>query len=255
PCTVAKLVASLGALYGRRVCLNMVAGGFKNDLNSLNDTTPHDRRYQRLMEYTTVITRLLVEDGPISYAGEFYRVEKLSLKPALPRALRPGIFISGSSAAGMAAARALGATAIRYPRPAGEEPDDVVPAGVACGIRVGIISRAEEPQAWEAARVRFRDDRRGQLAHQLAMKVSDSEWHRQLSALGTAPGASPYWLAPFENYKTMCPYLVGSYERVGEELRRYMALGSRTFILDVPPDAEDLRHARHAFERAAGGPA
>ena len=55
PFTVAKTIASIGCLYGRQMYLNMVAGGFKNDLNALNDTTPHDKRYERLAEYTTII--------------------------------------------------------------------------------------------------------------------------------------------------------------------------------------------------------
>src|SRR5438094_7351247 len=41
---VAKMVTSFGYLHGRRLYLNMVAGGFKNDLTTLNDTTPHDQR-------------------------------------------------------------------------------------------------------------------------------------------------------------------------------------------------------------------
>src|SRR5213592_1231454 len=59
PYWVAKQIASLGYVHGRRLYLNMVAGGFKNDLEALNDTTPHDQRYTRLVEYTTVIMRLL----------------------------------------------------------------------------------------------------------------------------------------------------------------------------------------------------
>jgi alkanesulfonate monooxygenase len=45
---------------------------------------------------------------------------------------------------------------------------------------------------------------------------------------------NPYWLGPFQNYRTFCPYLVGSHERVAAELARYMRLGFGTFILDVP---------------------
>src|ERR1700740_978014 len=55
PYAAAKMIASFGHLYGRRVYLNMVAGGFKNDLLALNDTTPHDDRYAKLIEYTTII--------------------------------------------------------------------------------------------------------------------------------------------------------------------------------------------------------
>src|SRR5581483_11809487 len=57
PYAAAKIVSTLGFLHGRRVFLNMVAGGFKNDLAALNDTTPHDRRYDRLIEYTAIIRK------------------------------------------------------------------------------------------------------------------------------------------------------------------------------------------------------
>src|SRR5216117_954326 len=124
--------------------------------------------------------------------------------------------------------------------------------GVGAGVRVGIIAREDGDEAWRVARERFPEDRRGQLTHQLAMKVSDSVWHGQLSDLAdaTAAGDSPYWLVPFENYKTMCPYLVGSYERVGDELSRYMSVGYRSFILDIPPTQEELHHTNQAFRRA-----
>jgi alkanesulfonate monooxygenase len=84
------------------------------------------------------------------------------------------------------------------------------------------------------------------------MKVSDSHWHRQLSELGTTPPSAenPYWLGPFENYKTFCPYLVGSYARVGRELSRYLQAGFTTFIIDIPPSRDELDHILTAFVRA-----
>ncbi|HSL82001.1 MAG TPA: LLM class flavin-dependent oxidoreductase, partial [Thermoanaerobaculia bacterium] len=214
PYSVAKMVASLAHLHGRAVHLNMVSGGFKNDLLALGDETPHDRRYDRLTEYTKIVQGLL-GNGPVSLAGDFYRVEGLRLQPPLPEALRGEVFVSGSSEAGMGAARVLGALAVKYPRPAHEEQaeEDWKDDGVARGVRVGVIARAGEEEAWRVAHERFPGDRRGQLTHQLAMKVSDSVWHRQLSKTAQTTGGSPYWLFPFQNYKTMCPYLVGSYER------------------------------------------
>ena len=250
PYSVARMAASLGHLYGRRIYLNMVAGGFKNDLTALNDTTPHDRRYHRLIEYTTIIQRLLSGASAVDFQGEFYRVDKLKLSPSHPPDLLPGIFISGSSEAGSAAARAIGATAIEYPKPAEDYRERPAADGGAHGIRVGIITRAAEKDAWDLARARFPEDRRGQLAHQLAMKVSDSVWHGQLSQLNAGGETGPYWLVPFQNYKTMCPYLVGSYERVASELGRYASLGYRAFILDVPREPDELHHANVAFDRA-----
>ena len=86
------------------------------------------------------------------------------------------------------------------------------------------------------------------MTHQLAMKVSDSEWHRQLSNMAKETG--PYWLHPFENYKTFCPYLVGNYENVAAELSRYVNVGYRTFILDIPPSEEELAHMGEVFQLA-----
>ena len=251
PYSAAKMVASYGFLNGRRVYLNMVAGGFKNDLNALNDPTPHDERYARLMEYTTLVLDLLRTSGPVTRAGKYYTVTNLKMTPPLPPELFPGVFVSGSSAAGLEAARQLGATAVQYPKPASEYASTPV-TDLDAGIRVGIVAREDSAEAWRVARQRFPEDRKGQITHQLAMKVSDSSWHKQLSDLGELEQGeeNPYWLVPFENYKTFCPYLVGSYERVADELSRYMAAGYRTFIIDVPASPEELEHIRIAFDHA-----
>jgi alkanesulfonate monooxygenase len=250
PYTVANMVSSFANLYGRRIYLNLVAGGFRNDLTALGDETPHDERYRRVVEYTEIIKRLLRGER-VSLDGDYYTIANLSLAPKLPPELFPGIFISGSSDAGVAAARAIQATAVKYPKPADEEVS-ISADGAGIGMRVGIIARDDDTHAWRVARARFPEDRQGQVTHALAMKVSDSQWHRELSRLGKRPPSetNPYWLGPFENYKTFCPYLVGSYERVAEELARYISLGFGTFIVDIPPDQEELEHTGVAFERA-----
>jgi alkanesulfonate monooxygenase len=256
PYSVAKMVASFGHLYGRRIYLNMVAGGFKNDLVALNDTTPHDERYTRLVEYTTIIKLLLSSPAPVTFEGKFYKVDNLKMTPPLAPELFPGILMSGSSEAGMAAARAVGATAVQYPKPAKDfEPIPVSTNGDKSGVRVGIIARPKSADAWSVANERFPGDRRGQLAHQMAMRVSDSVWHKQLSQMVEETGEVPgvYWMWPFQNYQTFCPYLVGSYEEVAEELSRYMRGGFQSFILDIPPSREELSHVQTVFEFANRG--
>src|SRR5882724_7082292 len=205
PYSVAKMITSFAHLYGRRLWLNMVAGGFKNDLLALNDLTPHDERYARLLEYSTVIQSLLQTAEPVSFDGRSCKVTNLKLTPPLPAELMPGMLVSGSSEAGMDAARQLRATAVEYPKPPAEYAT-ASPANIASrGIRIGIIARSEDAEAWSVARARYPEDRKGQITHQLAMKVSDSSWHRQLSELGnTEAGAeNPYWLVPFQNYKAV----------------------------------------------------
>src|SRR5437764_1245835 len=84
-------------------------------LAALNDTTPHDSKYHRLVEYTLILRRLLEGHSPVSFEGQFYCVKGLMLTPRVAQELFPGILVSGSSDAGMSAARAVGATAVKYP--------------------------------------------------------------------------------------------------------------------------------------------
>lgn len=253
PYAVAKMVATLAFLHERRVHLNMVAGGFKNDLTALGDNTPHDRRYERLVEYTLIIQRLLEAAAPVTYEGRFYRVNGLVLTPRVPRDLHPEILVSGSSEAGLAAARSMGAIAVKYPEPPSQCLAESCEAEGRCGVRIGMIAREREEDAWKVALHRFPDDRKGQLTRQLATKVSDSAWHRRLSEMsGRWSGErNAYWLHPFENYQTNCPYLVGSHEAVATELARYMTAGNRTFILDIPAAEEEFEHTKAVFRLAS----
>ena len=252
PYSVAKMITSLAFLHGRRVYLNMVAGGFTNDLAALNDATPHDERYVRLVEYTSIVQSLLRSPEAVSFDGKYYRITNLKLAPALPAELMPGVMVSGSSAAGQDAARVLGATAIEYPTNSAPAPAPA--ANVSSGgrgIRIGIIARGTDDEAWTVARGRYPEDRKGQLTRKLASKVSDSSWHQQLTALadnGTDETQGPFWLVPFQNYKAMCPYLVGSYERIAGELAGYVDRGFTTFILDEPSSEEEMRHVATTFE-------
>jgi alkanesulfonate monooxygenase len=251
PYSAAKMVASLGSLHGRRIWLNMLAGGFRNDLIALGDETAHDDRYARTVEYALLMRRLLESDQPVTLAGRFYNVRGVRLTPALPKELLPGWLISGSSPAGRAAAVEMGAIAVEYPAPPDSIPNnDHVPAGR--GIRVGIIARSDADEAWKIAHARFPDDRRGRLSHAMAMKTSDSAWHRTLSELARERPAdgSPYWLWPFEQHRTFCPYLVGDFASVAKEIARYLALGHTSFILDIPVEAEDLDTAAIVFRMA-----
>jgi alkanesulfonate monooxygenase len=264
PYSVAKMVASLSFLHRRRMSLNLVAGGFRNDLVAMGDETPHDDRYARLTEYGQIVTGLLRGDS-VTLDGDHYRVKNLKLTPKLPEELFPVVLMSGSSPAALRTAGTIGATAIRYPQdPEIEQTTVERPEGVRMGLRVGIVARDDAAAAWSEAEARFPEDRKGQIMHDLAMKTSDSQWHKQLShdaaaAAGTggsdAASRSPYWLHPFKQYSTFCPYLVGSYDRVADELVQYFTMGDRALIVDIPREEDDLVHAKRVLERVGAGSA
>lgn len=251
PFTVANLIATFAMLYGRRLFINWVAGGFVNDLTALADDTPHDERYDRLVEYATIVRRL-TDGESVTFQGRYYRVHGLKLRIPIDASLRPGFVISGSSPAGRAAAIAVGARSVAYALPPEEGQAPTGLTGLAAGLRVGVIARDSAEEAWRTAYTRFPPDRKGQLMRQLARKVSDSHWHERLCRLADnrAHLGTPYWTLPFENYRTMCPYLVGDHRTVSDAIAEYIQRGFGTFILDEPEAEADLEHARAVFDLA-----
>lgn len=251
PYALANMIATFAALHGRRVYVNWVAGGFKNDLNALADGVPHDERYERLVEYATLVRRL-TDGNKVTHAGKYYEMRGLTLQPEVDADLSPGFMVSGSSASGVAAARALQACPVTYALP--PKADEIQGNGVkgGNGLRLGLIARSERPEAWRTAYARFPPDRKGAWTRALARKLSDSHWHEQLCRLADerAETASSYWMVPFENYRSMCPYLVGTHEEVAETLAHYVRRGVGTFILDEPETEADLENARIAFDLA-----
>jgi alkanesulfonate monooxygenase len=247
PFTVANSIASLAVYRHRAVHINLVTGGQTRHLGALTDTLvgDHDSRYDRLLEYWQVIRTLLTHSEHTSFEGHFYSLNSARLGVRPPDELHPRFFLSGSSAACMRASATIGATRLTYPAP----PHEYAAAGET-GIRIGIIARESRAEAWQVAHQRFPDDPQGRKSHRIATKLSPSTWHKELSRR-TEMEDSPYWLLPFKTYKTFCPYLVGSYDEVGELLAFYHAEGVRTLILDTPSEEDDLYHAGLAF-RAAG---
>ncbi|MEX0721114.1 MAG: LLM class flavin-dependent oxidoreductase [Balneolaceae bacterium] len=252
PYTVAKKIATLGLMYERKISLNLIAGGFKKDLESLGDHTEHDKRYKRLIEYTEIIQQLL-QSKRVTYSGEFYTVKNLKLQPELPEELQPLYYLSGSSDSAKEASRILNAKLIEYPEPHSYYTSQSTPTpSYSKGIRIGILARHSHNEAWSDARVRFPKTREGALTHQLAKKTSDSSWHKKLSEQGEkiTKEEPVYWLGPFKNYNTFCPYLVGSYDEVTEEISHYLQTGCNTCILDIPVSETELKHTKHVFKQA-----
>ena len=251
PYAAARMISSLAFLHGRAMDLNMVAGGFVKDLQQLGDDTEHDARYERLIEYTQILQALLSGDN-VTFEGAYYRVSNLRLSPALPPELMPEIYLSGASPACVEASAALRAVRFSYTKPPADlEPQAPLPGAGHLGLRIGIIARKTAEEAWREALGRFPPDRRGQLAHRIARGTTDSIWHRQLSAYADELQNAQdgiYWLHPFRNYTTFCPYLVGTYEEVSSYLRRYEALGYSHLILDVAASEEDLAHTMTSIE-------
>ncbi|HEV7372082.1 LLM class flavin-dependent oxidoreductase [Arenibaculum sp.] len=242
PFTVANQLASLAALHGRGVDLNFVAGDHPRDRESLNDAVPHDERYARLGEYGRIVKELLGSPRPVSFAGRYYAVKNLQLVQRPSASIRTGFLMSGSSEAARDVARALGACAIQYPEAPGAASHRATEPGLERGVRLGIIARSTDAEAWDVANRRFPADPDGAAIREYASGVSDSRWVKTLLDASAQIRSGVYWLGPFKHFQRSCPYLVGSHAAVGAVLADYVSAGYRTFLIDSL-ETEEEAHA------------
>jgi alkanesulfonate monooxygenase len=247
PFSVAQMVSTIGFLYQRTVDLNLVSGGFEVHLRQLGCRLDHQQRYEQLTEYGQIVMNLLAGKRPTSHRGAYYTLSAASLAQPLDPGLTPNIYVSGASEDCARAQQNLAIDRLTYPR----EPSTY--AGVAplaaWGVKIGIIARSDSADAWRAAHRRFPRDPSGEQSHDWASKLVKSHWRKQQfqDALAESAPNGAYWLYPFRAFRTFAPYLVGSYDEVGEVFARYRDLGVRTVILDHPTDPDDLHHALTAL--------
>lgn len=88
PVFVARMGKDVDDLSGGRLTLGVGAGWQEREHTMFGfDLLPLDKRMDRFEEGVEVVSRLLRSDEPVTYRGEFYRLEEAVL---LPRPQRPG---------------------------------------------------------------------------------------------------------------------------------------------------------------------
>ncbi|GAB7046438.1 LLM class flavin-dependent oxidoreductase [Catenuloplanes indicus] len=254
PITAAKTLHDLATLYRRRIDVNLITGGIRGELGQVGDDVDHDGRYDRAVEHISIVRRLTSSPEPLTHEGTYYRTRKLLAHAVLPEDLRPRVFVAGSSAANLRAALDVADATITHP-----EPVDAFAARFAAprhghrpriGIRVGLIARPTDEEAWDVARRGYPPDRRAMAMTALKTR-SESDWNRRIARLAVAADVHDevYWTGAYRSDRALMPQLVGSYERVAAYLRRYLALGVRELLLGGVLDEEEFAHCDVVLDR------
>ncbi|MDQ1024740.1 alkanesulfonate monooxygenase [Streptomyces umbrinus] len=241
PLAVAKMVATIGYVYRRRVALNMVIGSTPGELHQVQDTLDHDTRFKRMDEYLEILGRLLANETPLDYSGETYDYNQLSYFAAeMEAAFSPKIFIAGSSDAAKDLSIRHNAVAVTNPQPIGHFSSDFagpLEGKAEMGVRIGLIARDTRAEARAAARLYFPSSRAAQIGVKLNGRASDSVWRRELADLADQETHDDvFWLGAILAGGSHSPFLVGSYEEVASYLARYIDCGVSNIILASPWD-------------------
>ena len=253
PSVAARMAATLDRISNGRLLVNVVTGGDPVENKGDGIFTPHNERYEITAEFLTVWKALMAGET-VHYHGKHIQIEDGRILYPPVQAPHPPLYFGGSSEAGIAVAADLVDTYLTW----GEPPADVAAklATVAeaaagrgrkmdYGIRLHVIVRETNAEAWDAARglISHLDDATIAIAQKTFARM-DSVGQRRMAALHGGNRdkleISPnLWAGVGLVRGGAGTALVGDGETVAQRMREYMALGINNFIMSGYPHLEE----------------
>jgi alkanesulfonate monooxygenase len=264
PTLSARMTATLDRFTKGRLLINVVAGGDPVELAGDGIFLDHDARYKETDEFLT-IWKSLLQQQEVDFQGEHLRVEGGSvLYPTIQKPYPP-LYFGGSSPAALDVAADHVDVYLTW----GEPPAQVEKKinhlrklaeakgrTLKFGIRMHVIVRKTEEEAWKAAEelIQYVDDESIASAQEVFSRM-DSEGQRLMSKLNNGDRSkleiSPnLWAGVGLVRGGAGTALVGDPDTVAARMKEYADLGVETFVLSGYPHLEEAyRTAELLFPR------
>lgn len=253
PSFAARMSATLDRYSNGRLLINVVAGGDPVEMAGEGVFLDHDQRYELTDEFLTIWRDLFTKDD-VNYKGDYLQIEGGQLPYPTVQKPYPPLYFGGSSPAALEVAADHVDVYLTWGEPpaAVKEKLDRVRAKAAergrkveFGIRLHIIVRETEEEAWAAANklIERIDDETIEKA-QAVFKRMDSEGQRLMTSLHEGDRnrleVSPNLWAGVGLVRTGAgTALVGDPDTVAARLKEYEDLGIDKFILSGYPHLEE----------------
>ncbi|BDI30255.1 alkanesulfonate monooxygenase [Capsulimonas corticalis] len=254
PALAARMAATFDHISQGRLLLNIVTGGgpLKNEGVFLD----HDERYAHTDEYLTV-WRALLRGEEVNFHGKHVQIENAQLRFDPYTKPYPPLYFGGSSPAALEVAAKHVDVYLTWGEPpalAAEKINEVRRLAalhgrtVRFGIRLHVIVRETEREAWEAAErlIRYVNDDKI-AASQAQFARSESEGQRRMQQLHGGRRdkleISPnLWAGVGLVRGGAGTALVGDAESVYQRMKEYTDIGFDTFVLSGYPSLEESYH-------------
>ncbi|HEX7856925.1 MAG TPA: LLM class flavin-dependent oxidoreductase [Sphingobium sp.] len=254
PVQTARMAASLQRATSGRLLFNIITGGGGPAQLWWGDSFSHDDRYGRTNEWLDVFRGVWSGEN-FSYKGQFYDVVGGGLPPLLRAEEFPEMWFSGSSEAALQVAARHADYYLSWLEPFDQLADKfakvkertaALGGEQKCAIRVDLVARPTEEEAWRDIRIGFenvsdetRKRWRGQAtdsvgaARQAALRPTEATRYDDLIVAPNLWGGF--------NLLRGGPALgiVGSYEQCAAKLDELISRGADAFILAGTPHLEE----------------
>ncbi len=253
PGVAARMAATFDRLSGGRLLINVVTGGDPVELAGDGLHLDHDQRYELTDEFLTV-WRAIASGEPANFQGDYLNIQdgKLLFPPV--QKPYPPLWFGGSSGVAQKIAAKHIDVYLTWGEPSAQVAEKIASVRrlallegrtLRFGIRLHVIVRETESEAWDAANdlIRYVDDDAIAYA-QKAYARMDSEGQRRMTQLHhgnrEALEISPnLWAGVGLVRGGAGTALVGDAQTVAARMLEYAALGIESFILSGYPHLEE----------------
>lgn len=264
PTLAAHQAATFQRISGGRLLLNVVTGGDPVEQRRFGDFLNHDERYERTGEFLEILRGVALPAGNekrFDFTGKHYRIEGAQID--FGNYELPQVFFGGASAAAHdVAARYVDTYLVWGENPEFEgeriksvrEKAEALGRKISFGIRLHVISRDTEAQAWAEAEALLGklSPQRIERAQAILARTQSvgqgrmNELHREKRDQTTTPSSA----RDLEIYPNLWAgyglvrggagtAIVGSHEQVAALIEQYHSVGFDHFILSGQPHIEE----------------
>jgi len=264
PAAAARMAATLDRISNGRLLINVVTGGDPVELRGDGVFLDHGQRYAVTDEFLHIWRRLLA-GGSVTYQGEHLAIEDgRVIFPSVQKPYPP-LYFGGSSEAGIAVAAEHVDVYLTWGEPLADVAEKIAAVRAAAarrgrtlrfGIRLHVIVRETESEAWRAADgLISRVDDATIAAAQKTFARYDSVGQNRMARLHGGRRdkltiAPNLWAGVGLVRGGAGTALVGDPDQVAERMKEYIGLGIDHFILSGYPHLEEAyRFAELVFPK------
>lgn len=247
----AQMAAALHQISRGRLDINIVPGGIQNDFERLGEVSDQETRYERAEEFIAACRKLWREPGPVSYQGNFYRLDGAFCSPA-PGEDGPMFYLGGASQRAMALSGRQADVHLVWIEPqestssrlddlrghyhtAGRTPN--------FGLRTHLVIEDTVEKAWRAAEGLIKHaDPLVKAQRQSAIQATTMVGQQAQAKKAPDHRLGPHLWNGLSEVRVNCgTAIVGTPQQAAEELLSYWKLGIDEFILSGFPHVEECR--------------
>ncbi len=163
PVLLAKMISTFDRLSGGRICINLIAGASDEEAAAEGIKFRKEERYDVMDEEVTILKELWTAKGAIDFNGTYYRLKKALIRPPILQQPYPDFYLGGGSRRAWELSAKHADVHLFWgdtPERIGAQISEIRKLAaqrerrneIGFGMRLQIICREREKDAWDAAR-------------------------------------------------------------------------------------------------------